>query len=147
MGKMAYVAVAPVLVLAIVGVLYLPDAVAASGLVGGLWWGQTVFVYGPSDSGTSVTVSLDGSAVCSTTANVSNQWGCNFTAPSSAGEYNVTINNGTLESQNISVSPSYGTRPIGTTPRTSLSVPVVVQEPSGQVSQLVTRFIVSMGRA
>lgn len=110
------------------------------------WWNDSVNVSGVGNASVSVTATINGVPACSTTTSSGGLWNCTFLAPLSIGPYNLSVVVGTAAYYTkISVKPSYGQKPTGTTQRSVLETPFVILEPSGALRMLVARLTVSHG--
>lgn len=111
-------------------------------------WNDTVNVTGVGDNGVSVTARLDGATICTAIVGSSGIWSCNFLAPLTIGSYNLSLTVGSTVTDHIlAVRPTYGEEPTGTTSRSVLELPMLIQEPSGIIRTIISRLKVSRGSA
>ena len=108
------------------------------------FWNDTINASGLVSGGDSVNVIIEGNSVCSLTASSEGYFNCTFFAPLEVGTYNVTVTYpGQAQYFDLNVRPTYGSEPIGTTPRAVLEIPIVSQEPSGMINNILTRITIS----
>lgn len=88
---------------------------------------------------------------CYGRSDVTGQWSCNFSAPSSLGDYTLTA---TAEdpagfpiraTNSFSVALNYGPQPVGSTDRSVYETPILIQEPSGSITKAIIRVLVWRG--
>ncbi len=101
-------------------------------------------------NGSIVTLSVSGRS-CYGTSNPSGYWSCNFSAPSSLGDYTATASvedsgGFTVRATNtFSVVLNYGPQPVGSTDRAVYETPILIQEPSGSITKAIIRVLIWRG--
>lgn len=111
-----------------------------------VWWNDTVNITGVGTALAAVSSNISGSPACSTTTSATGNWNCTFLAPNDVGTYNLSVAVGaSVDSSLLKVKPSYGQVPSGTASRSVLEIPLAMEQPSGRISVILSRLIVSHG--
>lgn len=112
-----------------------------------VWWNDTLNINSVSDVDGTATVRIDGVIACSTPITNGQSWSCNTLAPMRIGTYNLSVaySGGTSDDVLLVVRPTFGQQNTGSASRFVSETPWAMQEPSGDITNVVARLTVSRG--
>lgn len=115
-----------------------------------VWWndvilanGTATYLNGAGIANSNVVLSISNITYCTNTTDSNGNWNCVFNAPLEIGNYQLFVNvtnstgSSTINSTSFSVSPTYGSPPIGTVERVALQIPMLIQDYDGSIRSVI----------
>jgi hypothetical protein len=112
-----------------------------------VWWNDTLNVTSVSNVDGTATVRVDGKTFCSVSITNGQGWSCAFQAPMRIGTYNLSVaySGGTSDDVLLVVRPTFGKENTGSASRFVSENLWAMQEPSGDITNVISRLTVSKG--
>lgn len=123
-----------------------------------IWWNDTISVNGTASylNGTTINnsntiVSINNVTTCTTTTNATGGYNCTFNGPLFLGTLNLRVevvaagNEIVENTSTLHIKATYGPRPAGFVDRVVYEVPMLMQEPNGNITKVTASLLVWRG--